>query len=194
MKSSPSRRVLKERVLKDDRICLFRDADKEDAKRIVAYINSIAGESDYLSFGRDELTLSEEAERQIIASFNEQANSLMAVAECEDKLNGLITMQGGSKQRINHWAEIALSVSKPYWGMGIGKTLIELAFEHAQSSGITRIGLKVRSDNDRARCLYSKLGFEIEGTLKRYMRIGDEYFDFYQMGRDVKSLSSEENK
>ncbi|MBN2252675.1 MAG: GNAT family N-acetyltransferase, partial [Kosmotogaceae bacterium] len=105
--------------------------------------------------------------------------------ECDQSIVGLITMQGGSRKRIYHWAEIALSVSKKYWGMRIGRALIELAIEHAEKNGITRIGLKVRTDNDRATALYRKMGFEIEGRLKKFMKVNDHYFDFYQMSRDV---------
>jgi len=62
---------------------------------------------------------------------------------------------------------------------------LKVATKHAENNGITRIGLKVRTDNDRAIALYRKTGFEIEGKLKKFMRVNDNYFDFYQMGRDV---------
>lgn len=185
MENYHSESPLREITLRNGDTCHFYRADIGDSERIIEYINSVAVESDYLSFGRGEFTMSSEDERRLISSFKERSNCLMAVAKCDQSIVGLITMQGGSRKRIYHWAEIALSVSMKYWGMGIGRVLIELAVEHAGRNGITRIGLKVRTDNDRAIALYRKMGFEIEGKLKKFMRVNDDYFDFYQMGRDV---------
>jgi len=185
MENFHSESFLREITLKNGDSCRFYRAGVGDSERIIEYINSIAVESDCLSFGRGEFTMSSEDERHIISSFKERNNCLMAVAKCDQSIVGLITMQGGSRKRMYHWAEIALSVSKKYWGMRIGRALIELAIEHAHRNGITRIGLRVRTDNDRAIALYIKMGFEIEGTLRRFMKVNDNYFDFYQMGRDV---------
>jgi RimJ/RimL family protein N-acetyltransferase len=185
MENFHSESLLREITLKNGSSCRFYRADIGDSERIIEYINSIAAESDYLSFGRGEFAMRTEDERRLISSFKERSNCLMAVAECDQSIAGLITMQGGSRKRIYHWAEIALSVSKKYWGMGIGKALVGLAIEHAEKNGITRIGLKVRTDNARAITLYRKIGFENEGRLKRFMKVNDQYFDFYQMGRDI---------
>ncbi len=185
MENFHSESLLREITLKNGDSCRFYRADIGDSERIIEYINSIAVESNYLSFGRGEFAMRTEDERRLISSFKERSNCLMAVAECDQSIAGLITMQGGSRKRIYHWAEIALSVSKKYWGMGIGKALVGLAIEHAEKNGITRIGLKVRTDNARAIALYIKMSFEIEGKLKRFMKVNDQYFDFYQMGRDI---------
>jgi putative acetyltransferase len=50
--------------------------------------------------------------------------------------------------------------------------------------GVRRIELRVEADNQRAIAFYQTLGFENEGTLKKYMkRAGDaEYIDVHQMG------------
>ena len=69
--------------------------------------------------------------------------------------------------------------------MGIGKRLIEYMIKAVKESGITRIGLQVRVDNVQAIKLYSNLGFEIEGRIKKFMKIKEKYFDFLQMGFDL---------
>jgi ribosomal protein S18 acetylase RimI-like enzyme len=69
--------------------------------------------------------------------------------------------------------------------MGIGKRLIEYMIETVKKNGITRIGLQVRADNERAIKLYSNFGFVTEGRLKRFMKIREKYFDFLQMGKDL---------
>jgi len=158
---------------------------EEDAQKVIEYVNLVGGESDYLSFGENEFRTTVEEEREIIRSYRERDNCLMIAARLGEKIVGLLTFEGGHRERLKHRGEFGLTVAKEYWGMGIGKRLIEYMVETAKKKGITRIGLQVRADNERAIKLYSNFGFEIEGRLKRLMKIKEKYFDFLQMGIDL---------
>jgi Acetyltransferases, including N-acetylases of ribosomal proteins len=48
---------------------------------------------------------------------------------------------------------------------------------------LTRLELTVMVHNERAIALYKKMGFEIEGTKKRSMRIDGQYVDEYYMAK-----------
>jgi RimJ/RimL family protein N-acetyltransferase len=158
---------------------------EEDAQKVIEYVNQVGGESDYLSFGENEFKITVEEEREIIRSYRERDNCLMIAARLGEKIVGLLTFEGGRRERLKHRGEFGLTVSKEYWGMGIGKSLIEYMVETVKKKGITRIGLQVRADNERAIKLYSNFGFEIEGRLERFMKIKEKYFDFLQMGIDL---------
>ena len=54
---------------------------------------------------------------------------------------------------------------------------MELLIKEAKDRGVTKINLKVRADNQRAKGLYKKFGFVKEGYTTRMLKIGDEYFD-----------------
>jgi RimJ/RimL family protein N-acetyltransferase len=149
----------------------IRPVCEEDAQKVIEYINLVSGESDYLSFGENEFKITVEEEREIIRSFRERDNCLMIAARLEEKIVGLLTFEGGHRERLKHRGEFGLTVAKEYWGMGIGKRLIEYMIETVKKNGITRIGLQVRADNERAIKLYSNFGFVKEGHLKRFIKI-----------------------
>lgn len=67
-------------------------------------------------------------------------------------------------------------------GRGIGGRLMEAAIAKAWRQGLTRIELTVRADNSRAKALYERQGFVVEGVSRRAFRVGAEYFDSYSMG------------
>ena len=64
---------------------------------------------------------------------------------------------------------------------GIGKKLMTAAIDAAWKTGITRIELTVRADNPRAKALYERLGFSVEGLHRRSFRVDGEYADSYSM-------------
>jgi len=176
---------MKQIRLKTGEELTVRRAREEDAKRIIDYINLVGGETDYLSFGENEFEVTEEREREIIKGFQQSENSFMLLAESNNTIAGLLTLECGSRLRLMHRGEFGLTVSRVFWGKGIGRVLVEEMLSLAGDSGVTRIGLQVRADNERAIKLYSDLGFRVEGRLKRFMRIRGEYFDFLQMGIDL---------
>jgi putative acetyltransferase len=47
--------------------------------------------------------------------------------------------------------------------------------------GLKKVHLTVRADNKRAIRLYSRFGFEIEGTFKKEMLLNGEFLDDYRM-------------
>ena len=51
------------------------------------------------------------------------------------------------------------------------------AIERAWAKGFTRIELTVRIDNVRAKRLYERLGFSVEGRQRQAFRVNGEYFD-----------------
>ena len=78
---------------------------------------------------------------------------------------------------MSHAAELGISTLKEFWGQGIGSRLMEEMIAYAKENGITKINLRVRADNERAKALYRKFGFEKEGDDRRMMEIDGEYFD-----------------
>lgn len=164
--------------------CIVRNAVEKDAGEIVRYSNIIGGETDFLSYGRNEFSYNPDQERQIIREYNETKNRLFIVALLEGSICGTLTFWGNSRTRLKHWGEFGISVEKKYWNMGIGHALINYLFDWAKDGGIIRkIDLMVREDNQSAIALYSKMGFEIEGRIRRAMRVDSKFYDFLYMGK-----------
>lgn len=172
--------------LNDGTECIIRRAVEKDAAEIVRYSNIIGGESDFLSYGRGEFNYTIEQERQVIREYSEGKNKLFLVAVIDKKICGALTFWGNSRKRLEHWGEFGISVQKKYWNKGIGHILIDTMIKWAEEGGIVKkIDLCVREDNYTAISLYEDMGFEVEGKIRKAIKIDEKYYDFLYMGRII---------
>jgi len=75
------------------------------------------------------------------------------------------------KYRLKHLAYIgAFGVKSQYQGRGYGKRMMQELIRDLSADGVRRIELRVEADNERAIAFYKKLGFEMEGTHRKYMK------------------------
>ena len=156
---------------------IYREAVREDAKALLLHLNTVGGETDNLSYGKDTFLISEEKEAKFIDRFQKSKTDVMLVAECDGKIVGNAIVERSRIERYSHRAEISVTVLRDYWGQGIGSRLFEMMLEFARRSGIEILCLEVRSDNARAISLYKKFGFKTVGVYERFFKIGGEYFD-----------------
>jgi RimJ/RimL family protein N-acetyltransferase len=178
---------MKEMYINSKKSIVIRKAVKSDSKVLIEYLNTIGGESDFLTFGTGEFGRSIEQEEEFIESALKRENALFIIAEVDGKIVGNLNFSGGVRQRIAHVGEFGVSVLKEYWGNGIGEELIKYLINWSNTVGIIRkINLRVRTDNTRAISLYKKLGFLEEGILKRDFLINGEFYDSLLMGLEIK--------
>jgi len=98
----------------------------------------------------------------------------------------MLNYSGGRRSRIEHTGEFGVTVKKDYWGLGIGRLIIESMIDWAKGTGIIRkINLRVRSDNERGIKLYASLGFKQEGLITRDMCVDGEFYDSVAMGLEL---------
>ncbi|WPC39499.1 GNAT family protein [Clostridium sp. JS66] len=162
---------------------VIRKAVKEDGKALIEYINIIGGESDFLTFGKDEYNKTVEDEEEFIVNALNKENALFIIAEIDGKVVGNLNFSGGPRERTSHVGEFGVSVLKEYWGNGIGKELVKYLIDWSKNSGIIKkINLRVRSDNKVGIALYNKLGFVKEGILKRDFWVNGVFYDSIAMG------------
>ena len=91
-----------------------------------------------------------------------------------------------TRWRMRHVASIGMAVHDDWQGKGVGTALLEAALDLAENwLNITRVELRVYTDNAPAIALYEKFGFEIEGTHHRMAFRNGEYVDGYSMARIV---------
>lgn len=145
--------------LKDGRICKIREIQVKDAAETVEYLKTVMGESDFLYSYPEEITMSAEEEAKMIKGFNESDNTLMLVVEMDGRLigNGMITRL--TKKKMCHRGNVAVSVLKEFWNLGIGKKLLICLEDYAKEWGLSQLELDYFSGNERGRALYEKIGF-----------------------------------
>lgn len=168
---------------KNNKEVVLRLPIESDADNIIKFYNIVADETTYLSFGKDEYTVSTEAQKNMIKSANESNNNTMILATIENEIIGIGTISSNQKKKGKHVGILGIVIKKEHCDLGIGKLMMDYLIDWCKSNGITtKISLSVRKDNERGIALYKKCGFEIEGILKNETYIDGEFFDIVVMG------------
>ncbi len=108
------------------------------------------------------------------------------VAEREGVLIGMTGVRRDYGVKSQHNATIwGVYVRSSARGTGLAGTLLAHAMLWAQQMGVTRLELKVSTQNSNALKLYTKAGFEIAGTLHGTLRIADQIADEYILERSL---------
>lgn len=164
--------------LKNGMILKLEKVVKSDAQQILDYLNIVGGESDNLLFGANEFKMSLEEEENFIKSIGQSALSSLRVGKIGEEIVCLGSVMAYSKERIAHQSELAVSVKKKYWGLGVGRCLLETLIEDAKRNDKTEIlHLGVKSDNNAAIELYKKMGFEESGRHEKFFKVAGTYYD-----------------
>ena len=126
---------------------------------------------------------SEEARRKRLADAPEGTYPLVAVVDGE--VVGQLTLHTyPNRPRRRHAGDLGIAVHDDWQGQGVGTALMAAAIDLADNwLNLTRLGLEVYTDNEAAIRLYTKFGFEIEGTLRRVAFRDGQFVDSYAMSR-----------
>ncbi|KKY00061.1 hypothetical protein VN21_16290 [Paraclostridium benzoelyticum] len=174
---------MKEIKLKNGKTAILRSPIKEDAQAMIDYLNIIGGESDFITFGKNEFSMSVEAEQDYIKRINSMDNSKNVLIIIEDEIVGIASITSVQKERMKHNGTLGISLRKKYWGIGLGSDIMAYLINWAKSNKITKkINLLVREDNIRGVKLYEKFGFEKEGLLKKDICVNGVYYNTIAMG------------
>lgn len=151
--------------LKDGRICQIREIQVKDAAEAIEYMKTVRGESNFLIAYPEEITLTVEQEEKMIKSFNESEDILIIVAEFDGRLIASAKISRSKKMKMRHRGNIAITVLKEFWNLGIGKRMLLCLEDYAKEWGLTQIELDYFSGNKRGQILYEKLGFVKVGEI-----------------------------
>lgn len=178
---------MKKILLKDGQEVYIREAVKEDAKAIIDFYNFVGGETDFLSFGKNEYVKNIQDYECLLDNTRNEKNSIILLAEMKNKIIGIASICSSPKVRYKHTGEFGIVIEQKYWGLGLGKQIMENIINWAKDNGITRkINLVTNENNYRAIDLYKKIGFEVEGILKNNININGVYGNTIMMGLQLK--------
>ena len=126
---------------------------------------------------------SEEARRRRLVDAPEGTYPL--VAEVDGEVVGQLTLHSNpTRPRRAHAGALGMAVRDDWHGRGVGTALMAACLDLADNwLNLTRVQLEVYTDNEPAIRLYTKFGFEIEGTMRRYAYRNGEWVDAYFMAR-----------
>ncbi|MBA9007688.1 GNAT family N-acetyltransferase [Thermomonospora cellulosilytica] len=109
------------------------------------------------------------------------------VAERDGRVVGYVRLVRPTPLPCNaHVRQIqGLAVDPSEQGRGLGRLLVDAACQRARQEGASRITLRVLSTNPRARRLYERAGFTVEGVLRGEFYLAGRYVDDILMGRSL---------
>ena len=173
---------MKKLSLKDGREVIIREATKEDAESIINFYNFVGGETDFLSFGKNEFKRDPKEYGTYLESTREEENSIILLAIIDDEIISIASINSNQKSRSKHVGTFGIVVAEKYCNLGLGRKLMDYLIEWGKSNGITKkICLVTRDDNTRAIELYKKVGFETEGISKKDTYIDGVYYNTLMM-------------
>lgn len=174
-------------TLKNGEKVQIREAVKEDAPGLLAFLERIGGESDNLTFGPGEMNITLEQEEAFVEGMREKPGSIFLCALNETgRIIATTHFMAGTMPRTRHAGELGVTVAKDYWGMGLGSAMMDhlLDWVRAQKT-IRKVNLRVRADNHNAIHLYEKKGFVREGLIVREYLIHGVLHDVLWMGLEI---------
>ena len=112
-----------------------------------------------------------EQESRFLARKAESPNEIEVIALMEGKIVGTAGIDAvGAFYKLRHRAEFGVNILKEYWGLGVGRALMEACIQCAREAGYAQLELSVVTENTRAIALYQKAGFVEFGRNPRGFR------------------------
>jgi ribosomal protein S18 acetylase RimI-like enzyme len=115
---------------------------------------------------------------QVARNFTSEGNYTFGAFEGEE-LIGVVTLLQERAEKVEHRANIfAMYVTPRKQRSGVGEALLTEAINKAKTiEVIEKINLSVTASNEKAKRLYSKLGFTTFGLEEKALKINGEYFN-----------------
>ncbi|WP_338371301.1 GNAT family N-acetyltransferase [Treponema bryantii] len=108
----------------------------------------------------DENSYDPEQEAQFLEEKTNSSNEIEIIAVVDGKIAGTAGIESvGKKYKLQHRAELGISVLKEFWGLGLGKALMNACIQCAKKAGYKQLELNVVAENERAVALYKSFGF-----------------------------------
>jgi RimJ/RimL family protein N-acetyltransferase len=152
-----------------------RPASAEDGRELAELFAAVAEERDGIAT-EPPVDVAARARQ-----FGEYApGTIVAVAEGE--IVGSIYLEASR----HGFAEIGMTVARPWRGRGVGSALLAAGIAKARAEGLHKLSLEVFPHNEAALALYRRFGFVEEGYRRRhYRRASGELWDSIVMGLEL---------
>lgn len=160
----------------------YRKLSVDEAEQFWSLQNQLDYETKYMLYEPGERTKNLPGIESFIRDSVEGLDFFL-VAEADNKLIGYISAQKGRLHRTAHSAYIVVGILTDYRGKGIGTEFFERLNVWAEENKIVRLELTVICENEAAKHLYTKSGFEIEGIKRKSVYVDGKYLDEYYMAK-----------
>lgn len=160
----------------------YRKLSQIDAESFWEMMNQLDYETKYMLYEPGERTKNLTRIENLINN-SVEGDDFLLVAEAEDQIVGYISAQKGCLKRVAHSAYIVVGILKDYRGKGIGTEFFKQLDIWAEEKKITRLELTVICENEVAKHLYEKNGFEVEGIKRKSIFVDGNYLNEFYMAK-----------
>lgn len=159
-------------TLKDGRICLLRNGTAADGQAVLDIFNRTHEETDFLLTYSDENSFTVSQERDFLQRQTDSANAIEIIAVVDGVVAGTAGIDAlGMRDKIKHRAVFGIALTKEFWGLGIGKHLMEACIGCAREAGYLQLELEVVAENEKAVEMYKRAGFIEYGRNPKAFRL-----------------------
>lgn len=146
-------------ILKNGKMCLIRNAVRDDAQEVLNIFLSTHEQTDFLSSYKDEITFDVTLEEQFLTEKENSDKEVYLCAVVDSSIIGIGSLNQKGQNKIRHRAEFGMAIEEDFWGIGIGRALAMSCIECAKNAGYLQLELEVASENSKAIALYESIGF-----------------------------------
>ena len=158
-------------TLKDGTVVTIRPIRPEDEPLMVKFHESLSERSVYMRYfhmiGLDRRTAHERLARICFVDYDQE---MVLVAERKNPATGESEILGIGRLSKSHAvpseAEVALLVSDPFQGQGLGTALLEKLLEVGRAEGLRRITADILLENPPMQRILKRLGFRLRRDLE----------------------------
>lgn len=159
-------------TLKDGRTCLLRNGTAADGQAVLDIFNRTHEETDFLLTYSDENSFTVSQERDFLQRQTDSANAIEIIAVVDGVVAGTAGIDAlGMRDKIKHRAVFGIALTKEFWGLGIGKHLMEACIGCAREAGYLQLELEVVAENEKAVEMYKRAGFIEYGRNPKAFRL-----------------------
>ena len=164
---------------------MVRPMDADDRSAVLSFADGLPDHD--LLFLRRDIREADVVDQWIGEIESGQMTTLLALADGE--LIGYASIDRSQLQWSSHVAEIRVVISDSARAKGLGRLLVEQAFQAAVAAGIEKVVARMTPDQKGAVAAFEGLGFRPEGLMRNHVRdLSGEKHDLLVMGLDVVAL------
>lgn len=179
-------------ALADGAPLVVRPAAVADAPAVAAIEHALACAGDGMVVAVDQVRDATAEAHRIDAMYRGWSAgdaSMIAVAALAGEVVAHASLRQLAPARCRH-VGVAIGVAAAARRRGVAAALLGYLIDHAAAWGLVRLELTVRADNAPAQALYRRLGFAVEATRARFVRLDDgRYVDDLVMVRFLPAIT-----
>jgi RimJ/RimL family protein N-acetyltransferase len=168
---------------------ILRNAQTSDAGKIINIMKNIIKEDIYTLAEDNEYKQTIKKESEKINKFHKSKCKIYIVIEVNKKIAGYLTFDNFGIRKCQHNGLLTMFLDNKYRSKGLGTILMNGLIDWAKKDKIIeKLSLYVFANNEKAIGLYKKMGFFIEGYMRKDLKMRDgSYIDSVLMARFVKN-------